>query len=162
MVSYTLNLALDRVDAFRYHVYMTTRTQLIDFTLRGLKETSTYTKAIAPLLQDLGFSDYSLDSIEEDYEVAIDTQRVWIDRCLKKEGVPIAFLQVKRLGYSSFFDSDFEKTMQAAKKASIPLVIFSSGDVWEIYKTGKLVCKQNLLNNFDDGIFEITNLLKLT
>jgi len=139
---------------------MISRDKLLEYALRGLKETSTYTKAVAPFLMELGFTDSNLDSIEEDYEVIIDAQRVWIDRCLKREGIPIAFLQIKRLGYSSSLDGDFGKTIQAAKKAAIPMVIFTSGDVWEIYKVGKLVCKQNLLNNFDNGILEIKNWLK--
>lgn len=140
---------------------MISRNKLIEYTLRGLKETPTYTKVIAPFLQEVGFSDSSLESIEEDYEVIINTQRVWIDRCLKIEGSPVAFLQIKRLGCPSLLDSDFKKTMQAARKAAIPTVILTSGDVWEIYKATKLVCKQNLLNNFDNGISEIKNWLKL-
>lgn len=139
---------------------MFSRENLLKYTFRGLKETSTYTKAVAPFLQEVGFSDSSLESVEEDYEVRLDEQRVWIDRCLKREGVPIAFVQIKRLGCSSFFASDFKKTMQAAVRAAVPLVIFTSGDVWEIYREGRIICKHNLLTNFDNGILEIKNCLK--
>ncbi len=139
---------------------MLTRDQLLEYAFKGLKEVSTYTKTVAPFLHEMGFSDADLDSIEEEYEVVVDTQRVWIDRCLKKAGIPIAFLQTKRLRDSCSFRKDKKKTMRAAKKAKVSMVIFTSGDVWEMHRAGTLVCHHNLLNNYDVGVSEIKRCIK--
>lgn len=104
-----------------------------EYYLQGLKETSTLIKLIDPLLNEVGFNTRDIDSVHEEYEVKTKASAVKIDRCLKKKGKPIIFLQAKSIGRRDLFKDDYEKTFRAASWAHVSFCVFTDGISWEFY-----------------------------
>lgn len=107
--------------------------QIQTYYLQGLKETPTLAKLVDPLLRKAGFDTENMESVHEEYEVQTEKSAVEIDRCLKKSGKPIIFLQAKPVGRRDLFRVDYDKTFRAASSASIIFCVFTDGIYWEFY-----------------------------
>ncbi len=99
------------------------------------KEEVTLAKIIDPIIELSGFDSMNIMSVEEEYDASIGgLHPIEIDKCLKKDGKPIAFMQSKQIGSSYRFKSDYERTFKAALLQQIPWVIFTDGESWEFHK----------------------------
>jgi len=103
------------------------------YYLHGLKEAPTLAKLIDPVLREAGFNTEDIESVQEEYEIKTELAAVEIDRCLKKAGKPVIFLQAKPVGRKDLFKVDYKKTFSAAKVAEVTFCIFTDGIYWEFY-----------------------------
>lgn len=158
---------LDFLHLVCYYCHMFNIQKVTDYYLRYIKETPTLAKIIDPLTRMAGFDTEDMDSVQEAYDVRASKFSVEIDRCLKKDGKPIMFLQAKPIGRNYLFKVDYEKTFKAAQKAGIDICIFTDGMVWEFYSFNKSLDIEtprrfkeiNILNN-SSGYEELIQILK--
>ena len=107
--------------------------QIKEFYLQGLKEAPTLAKLIDPIIREVGLDTEDIESVHEEYEVKTEVAAVEIDRCLKKAGKPIIFLQAKPIGRRDLFKVDYIKTFRAASCENVFFCVFTDGVSWEFY-----------------------------
>ena len=102
--------------------------------IQGVNEAVTLAKLIDPILREAGFDTEDIKSVEEEFSVEIDSETVIIDRCLKRRGKTLVFLQAKQVGRKNLFKNDVSKTRRVASKYQVPFIIFTDGVFWELNK----------------------------
>lgn len=133
--------------------------------LEKTKEEVTLAKIVDPILELAGFETINLQSVEEelDAQTGDSCHPIEIDRCLKNNGKPMAFVQCKQIGSRHRLRNDHEKTFKAAKIGQIRWVVFTDGEYWDFHKLGKLNYKLNdsISLRYDQvGYQKVVNILR--